>query len=82
MTNEKPVFEMKLRQIRASVFKNATKDGKPFFNTTIVRRYQAGQDDWRNSSAFTGISDLLIVRHLTDEVLNFLRSQGLRVGEE
>lgn len=82
MTNEKPVFEMKLRQIRASVFKNQTKDGRPFFNTQLVRRYQSGQNEWSNSNTFTGISDLLMVRHLTDEVMNFLRSQGFRVGDE
>ena len=82
MTNEKPVFEAKLRMIRASVFKNARKDCTPFFNTQIVRRFQSGQNEWSNSSTFTGVSDLLIVRHLTDEVLNFLREQGSRVGDE
>ena len=82
MTNEKPVFEMKLRQIRASVFKNQTKDGRPFFNTQLVRRYQSGQNEWSNSSTFTGISDLLIAKYLTEEVLGFLRGQGFRVGEE
>ena len=82
MTNEKPVFELKLRQIRASVFKNTSKDGRPFFNTQLVRRYQSGQNEWSNSSTFTGISDLLIARYLTEESLRFLRSQGFRVGEE
>lgn len=74
MTNEKPVFEMKLRQIRASVF-NMTKDGRPFFNTQLVRRYQSGQNEWSNSSTFTGISDLLIAKYLTEEVLRFLKGR-------
>ena len=80
--NEKPVFEMKLRQIRASVFKNQTKDGRPFFNTQLVRRYQSGQNEWSNSSTFTGMSDLLLAQYLIGETLEFLRAQGARVGEE
>jgi len=71
-SNTKPVFETKLRQIRASVFRNEGKDGKPFFNTQLVRRYQSGQDEWSNSSHFTGKVDLLLARQLIDEVLGFL----------
>lgn len=79
--NEKPVFEAKLRLIRASVFRNTTKDGKPFFNTQIVRRYQSATNEWSNSSTFSGISDLLIVRHLTEQTLKFLGTQEF-VGDE
>lgn len=70
--NTKPVFETKLRQIRASVFRNEGKDGSPFFNTQLVRRYQSGQNEWSNSSHFTGKVDLLLARQLIDEVLQFL----------
>lgn len=70
--NTKPVFEAKLRQIRASVFKNAGKEGKTYFNTQLVRRYQSGQDEWSNSSHFTGKADLILARQLIDEVLLFI----------
>lgn len=73
--NTKPVFETKLRQIRASVFKNIGKNGKPFFNTQLVRRYQSGENEWSNSSHFTGAADLLMARHLIDEVLDFIGEQ-------
>ncbi|MDP1563585.1 MAG: hypothetical protein Q8M16_19575 [Pirellulaceae bacterium] len=72
----KPVFEAKMRQIRASVFKNSGKDGTPYFNTQLVRRYQSGDNDWANSSHFTGTADLVLARQLIDEVLEFLRTQG------
>ena len=73
--NTKPVFEAKLRQIRASVFKNNGKNGTPYFNTYLVRRYQSGDNEWSNSSSFTGAADLLLVRHLIDEVLEFISEQ-------
>lgn len=70
--NQKPVFETKARQIRASVFKNSDKNGNPFFNTQLVRRYQSGDNEWSNSSHFTGKADLVLARQLIDEVLRFI----------
>ena len=72
----KPVYETKLRQIRASVFKNHGKDGKPFYNTHLVRRYKSGENEWSNSSHFTGEADLVLARQLIDDVLNFLRKEA------
>lgn len=77
--NQKPVFETKLRQIRASVFKNIDKSGRAFYNTQLVRRYQSGNDEWSNSSHFTGKADLLLARQLIDEALGFI-SQHDRIG--
>ena len=75
----KPVFEASLRQIRASVFRNHDKDGKPFFNTHLVRRYKSGEE-WANSSYFTGEADLVLARRLIDDVLEFL--QGERTDDK
>ena len=72
--NTKPIFEAKHRQIRASVFENAGKDGKVFYNTQVVRRFQSAEKEWINSSHFTGESDLVLARNLIDQVLDFLKS--------
>ena len=77
----KPVFESKMRQIRASVFKNQGKDGKPFYNTHLVRRYKSGVDEWSNSSHFTGEADLVLARQLIDDVLEFLRKVDSKEGQ-
>ena len=74
-SNQKPVFETKLRQIRATVFKNSDKNGNTFFNTQLVRRYQSGDNEWSNSSHFTGKADLLLARQLIDETVNFVSQQ-------
>ena len=73
--NQKPVFETKLRQIRASVFKNTDKNGRPFYNTQLVRRYQSGDNEWSNSSHFTGKADLLLARELINETIDFITGQ-------
>ena len=80
--NTKPVFEAKLRQIRASVFKNIGKNGQPYFNTQLVRRYQSGTNEWSNSSHFTGVADLILARHLIDDVLAYLGATETQEGEE
>ena len=74
--NNKPIFESKLRQIRASVFKNNGKDGRPYYNTHLVRRYKSGENEWSNSSHFTGEADLVLARRLIDEVLDFLKRES------
>ena len=73
----KPVYEAKLRQIRASVFRNKGKDGRPYFNTQLVRRYKSGESEWSNSSHFTGKEDLVLARQLIDDVLEFLYGGGM-----
>jgi len=80
--NSKPIFESKLRSIRVSVFKNHGKDGKPYYNTQLVRRYKSGENEWSNSSHFTGEADLVLARQLIDEVLLFLRKQISMEGEK
>ena len=71
--NKKPVYEAKHRLIRASVFKNTTKEGRTYFNTQLVRRYKSGENEWSNSSHFTGEEDLLLAKSLIDKVLGFIR---------
>lgn len=80
--NQKPVFEAKLRQIRASVFRNTDKNGNAFYNTQLVRRYQSGDNEWSNSSHFTGKADLLLARQLIDEAVGFISQQNGTGGAE
>ena len=72
---QKPVYETKMRQIRAAVFQNEGKDGNPFYSTQLVRRYKSGDDEWTNSSNFTGEADLVLAKQLIVEVLDFLAKQ-------
>lgn len=78
--NSKPVFEVKHRQIRASVFRNQSKDGKSFFNTQLVRRYKSGDNEWSNSSHFTGEEDLVLARNLIEKVLDFIEAEQRKGG--
>ena len=71
-----PVFEAKHRQIRASVFLNHDKNGREFYNTQLVRRYKNRDDDWCNTSQFTGEEDLILAKSLIEKVLDFIRTNS------
>lgn len=78
--NKKPIFEAKHRLIRASVFRNQSKDGKTYYNTQLIRRYKSGDDEWSNSSHFTGEEDLLLAKSLIDKVLEFIQNDQNKEG--
>ena len=57
---KKPVFEQRVGAIRVTIWENRDKNKEVFHTTNIVRRYKAGDgpDDWKDSTSFTGLSDL------------------------
>lgn len=59
-TNNKPVFERRLNNIRVSVWANANDKGT-WFNTVVTRRYKDGEEEWRDSNSFSGLADLALV---------------------
>jgi hypothetical protein len=63
MTNQKPIDEIRIGRITASIWKNATSKGD-FYNVTFSRLYKDG-DDWRRSDSF-GRDDLLLLAKLAD----------------
>ncbi|QDT52799.1 hypothetical protein Pan44_08110 [Caulifigura coniformis] len=69
-----PVFEQRLHQIRISVWENTDGNGRTFFNTSLVRRYQAGQE-WKESNQLTGASDVILAIEGLRMALDFVRKQ-------
>ena len=62
INSRKPgVFEERLHNVRVSIWENNDKDGKAFHNTTIVRRYKSGDDEWSNSNSYTGLGDITLL---------------------
>ena len=54
MSNEKqkPIHEIKLGAVRASIWKNESEKKKPFYSVSIARLYKSGSD-WKTSSSFS-----------------------------
>ena len=76
MTNTKhtPVYEIRLANIRVSVWANRSERGT-WFNTVVTRRYRDG-DEWRDSNSFSGLADLAIVAEGIRLARDYIAQQG------
>jgi hypothetical protein len=63
MSASKPVAEIRLGLIKASVWHNLTRSGERY-NVTLIRLYRNG-DTWKESSHF-GRDDLLLASKVLD----------------
>ena len=80
MGKKKPdnlVLEQRFHNIRLSVWENVDKDGKPYHNVTIVRRYESEPGEWSSSSSFTGLGDLALVRQAVNLAINWLQDRAM-----
>jgi hypothetical protein len=64
MSNDKPIHEVRLGAIKATVWKNDTGNGVRF-NTTFTRLYRDGSE-WKTTNSF-GRDDLLVVGKVADQ---------------
>ena len=60
---QKPVHEIRLGRIKATIWENETENG-PRYNVTVSRLYKDG-DEWKQSSSF-GRDDLPLVAKVVD----------------
>jgi len=78
--DRKPVFEQRLGAIRVTIWENKDKDGSVFYNTTVVRRFKSGGDEWSNSNSYTGLADLALLEEAVQLGKAWLRKQALGVA--
>jgi|GEM_PF-286354 len=74
----RPVHEVRLGAIRASIWANETETGT-WFNVTFDRGYRDG-DTWKSTSSF-GRDDLLVVAKAADQAHTWIISQPRDQGE-
>ena len=74
---KKPVFEQRLGAIRVTVWENKDKEGGVFYNSTIVRRYKSGDDEWSNSNSYTGLADLALLKEAVELARRWVTSRTL-----
>lgn len=78
-TKAKPAFEVRLNHIRATVWENTSGDKRPWFNTTINRRYQDG-DDWKDATTYNGLADLTLVIEAVKMCKEFIKHSEYERG--
>jgi hypothetical protein len=67
--NNKPIHEVRLGAIKASVWKNQTESGV-WHNVTLSRIYKDG-DQWKSTNSF-GRDDLLLVAKVANEAHSWI----------
>ena len=63
MANQKPVDEIRIGRVKATVWRNGTED-QPRYNVTFSRLYKDG-DQWKSTHSF-GRNDLLVLAKVAD----------------
>jgi hypothetical protein len=81
MSNNKPVHEIRLGRIRASLWQNAVGNG-PAFSVTFSRLYKDETDGkWSSSDSFSR-DDLLVLRKVADLAHTYISEQPTRASEQ
>ena len=63
-TPNKPVDEVRIGRVKATIWRNETEDGKPRYNVVFARLYKNG-DTWQSTPNF-GRNDLLLHAKVAD----------------
>jgi len=71
---QKPVEEIRLGRIRASIWANHNESREVWFNVTVSRLYRDGEQ-WKDSSAFSR-DDLPIVAKVADMAYAWIWGRG------
>ena len=65
MANPKPVAEVRIGRVKATVWPNETKEGRTRYNVTFSRLYKDGEE-WKKTQSF-GRNDLLVLAKVADQ---------------
>lgn len=75
----KPVYEVRIGQIKAAIWRNETEAGV-HYNATFSRLYKDG-DQWRSTESF-GRDDLLLLGKVADQTHSWICSQAQEPGDK
>ena len=64
MANQKPVDEIRIGRVKATIWRNGTED-RPRHNVTFSRLYKDDAGEWKSTQSF-GCNDLLVLAKVAD----------------
>tara|TARA_R110002167_G_scaffold184585_2_gene385018 strand:+ start:128 stop:457 length:330 start_codon:yes stop_codon:yes gene_type:complete len=73
--NDRPIQEITIGRIRASIWLNRRKTGMPWYNVTASRSYKDEKGDWQDSQSFN-YSDLPCVGKVLEDAMSWIRDQS------
>jgi CMP-2-keto-3-deoxyoctulosonic acid synthetase len=65
----KPVAKVGGRGVTASVWKQATKDGRDFYTVTVQRSYTDAEKQWKNTNSFR-MQDIPVLTSALNDIYN------------
>ena len=78
--NNRPVHEIRMSGVKASIWKNETKTGGNFYSASFHTLYRDSEGSWRRSSSF-GREDLLLLAKVANEVHTYMVLQTVPVAD-
>lgn len=66
----RPAYAKRVGNIRVTVWENQN-EGQTFFNTSVVRRYRDGEE-WKETSALNGLSDISAALFALDAAARYI----------
>ena len=72
--NNRPVHEIRMGAVKASIWKNEAKNGGSFYSASFHTLYRDQEGSWRRSSSF-GREDLLLLAKVANEVHSYMLLQ-------
>tara|TARA_R110002167_G_scaffold255063_1_gene461386 strand:- start:182 stop:511 length:330 start_codon:yes stop_codon:yes gene_type:complete len=70
----KPINEIRIGSIRASIWLNRPETGMPWYTVTASRSYRDKKGDWRDVRSFN-YSDLPCVGEVLEQAMSWIRDQ-------
>ena len=70
-TNQKPLHQVRVGSVRASIWENHSEKG-PFFSVTFSRSYKDRSGQWQNGQSYLG-RDLDVLIDCAQEAKAFIR---------
>ena len=79
--NNRPVHEIRMGGVKASIWKNDAKNGGSFYSASFHTLYRDSEGSWCRSSSF-GREDLLLLAKIANEVHTYMVLQVVPVTDD
>jgi hypothetical protein len=79
---EKPAHTIRVGRIKVKIWRNVTKENRPWFNTQIVRLYTENGDTNEKETTQFGYSDLLAVSKVAQMAFDWISAQDRSAGSD
>lgn len=63
--SQQPIDQIRIRNVRAAIWSNTTKEGRTFYSVTVSRSYRDADGNWKDTTSFSP-TELLTLAKVAD----------------